>query len=156
LVECSERVRGKEVRFDVWDTAGQETYRCLVPVYARGAVLALVVFNRSSRLTFESLSSWSEFLRNEVKIDTFLIVGNKSDLEPKVSTEEARNWCNDNDAEYIETSAKTGFQIELLFQIVAKNVLSLVGEDLTADLKKGDSGLILVNSRPDPRRACPC
>jgi small GTP-binding protein len=143
------------VRFDVWDTAGQESYKCLVPVYARGAMLALVVFDRSARLAFESLSSWSEFLKNEVKIDNFVIVASKNDIEPKVPTNKAVKWCNEHTADYIEKSAKTGFQIELLFQIVARNVLALVDDDLRAELKKSDSGLMLVNSKPDSRRVCP-
>jgi small GTP-binding protein len=122
--QCHEWVGGRECHFDLWDTAGQESYKCLVPVYARGAVLALVVFDRTSRDSFDNLSFWSEFLKSDVAIDNILVVGNKSDLPPGVSTQDAQNWCAQAGAEYIETSAKTGTNIDALFQTAAKKVIA--------------------------------
>jgi signal recognition particle receptor subunit beta len=83
------------------------------PVSVRGVALALVVFDCSARLIFESLLLWSEFLKNEVKIDNIVTVANKSDLKPKISTDGVVKWCNDRNANSIETLAKKRFQIEL-------------------------------------------
>jgi small GTP-binding protein len=121
---CHERVGGRECHFELWDTAGQESYKCLVPIYARGAVLALIVFDRSSRDSFDNLAVWSEFLKSDVAIDNILVVGNKSDVPPTVSTADAQNWCSQAGAEYIETSAKTGANIDALFQTAAKKVIA--------------------------------
>jgi len=155
-VHCTERIGGKEIRFDLWDTAGQDSYKCLVPVYARDAVLAIVVFDRSAHSSFDNLSYWSEFLKNDVAIDSFIVVGNKSDLASEVTTEEAEKWCQANLAEYVETSAKTGAKIDVLFQMVAKKVAALTGEAQRFQLSPGDSGIILLNSKSEPKQACPC
>jgi small GTP-binding protein len=127
-LHCTERIDGREVHFELWDTAGQESYKCLVPVYARGAVFALVVFDRSSRDSFENLGSWAEFLKSDVEIENFLVVGNKSDLAPAVTTQEASDWARLMSADYVETSAKTGANIRLLFQMVARRVVAAEGE----------------------------
>jgi small GTP-binding protein len=151
-----ERVGGRDVCFDLWDTAGQESYKCLVPVYARGALLALIVFDRHSRQSFDSLLHWSEFLRNDVALDNFLVVGNKSDLPPETTSDEARQWCETCRADYIETSAKTGSQIDVLFQLVAKKVLELTAETMRMQRWPSDSGIILLNTIAPPKKICSC
>jgi small GTP-binding protein len=127
-VHCTERIDDQEVHFELWDTAGQESYKCLVPVYARGAVLALVVFDRASHDSFDNLGYWAEFLKRDVAIENFLIVGNKSDLTPAVPSQDAGDWARLMNAEYVETSAKTGANIDLLFQKVARRVIVAEGE----------------------------
>jgi small GTP-binding protein len=154
--QCTERVGGRAVHFDLWDTAGQENYKCLVPIYAREAVLALIVFDRNSRPSFESLSYWSEFLRNDVALENFIVVGNKSDLTPETTTKEAQQWCQTCGADYIETSAMTGSQITALFQLVAKKVLELTSDTMKMQRRPSDSGVILLNAKPLEKPFCDC
>jgi Ras-related protein Rab-5C len=152
-VHCTERVGDREVHFELWDTAGQESYKCLVPVYARGAVLALVVFDRASHDAFENLGYWAEFLKSDVAIENFLVVGNKSDLAPAVTTQDAGDWARLMNAEYVETSAKTGANIDVLFQKVARRVIAAEGEKkcwlATAEATE------LVSDAPE-RKKCAC
>jgi small GTP-binding protein len=155
-VHCLERVGGCDVRFDLWDTAGQESYKCLVPVYARGEVLALVVFDRSSQDSFRHLSYWSEFLKNGVALDNFIVVGKKSDLAPETTNEEVQQWCEACGADYIETSAKTGSHIDSLFQLVARKVLALTRETMRMQRRPSDSGIILLNAKAPRKTFCPC
>jgi small GTP-binding protein len=125
LRACCERVGTRDVYFDLWDTAGQENYKCLVPVYARGAVLAILVYDRASMISFTSLTGWVDFLKTNVAIDHLLVVGNKSDLVPEVITADALAWSQEIGADYVEISAKTGSQIDVLFQMVAKKVAAV-------------------------------
>jgi small GTP-binding protein len=128
LRACRERVGNIDVCFDLWDTAGQEAYKCLVPIYARGAALAIVVFDRTSKTSYDSVTFWVDFLKANVSIDHMLVVGNKSDLPPLVSTETASTWAAELGADYIETSAKVGTNIDALFQLVAKRVAIWQGQ----------------------------
>jgi small GTP-binding protein len=152
-VHCVERVDNHEVQFDLWDTAGQEAYKCLVPVYARAATLALLLFDRTSRATFGSLPGWLSFLKKDVAIDNILVVGNKTDLTPEVGTEEAEEWTARNGAEYIETSAKTGSSIDLLFQLVAKKVHAAAGPGVKTPM---ETDKIVLEPPPVKKDDCQC
>lgn len=92
---------GKRIIFDVWDTAGQELYRSLIPQYARGAQAAVVMVDVTERRTFNSLDLWRRFIEENTPDITVLLFLNKTDLvENRVVTKEegieyaARNcWC---------------------------------------------------------------
>jgi small GTP-binding protein len=140
--ECN----GTPVEIQLWDTAGQEQYRALGPVYYRNAAAALVVFDISNRTSFENISDWIKSFRN-VSADsaTVIIVGNKCDRTDRaVSPEDAKLWARNNDAVYIETSAKTGQGVDVVFDhLVSTLAPSLmcegiaIGQDLIAIEKRG-------------------
>jgi small GTP-binding protein len=153
---CRERLGNTEVCFDLWDTAGQESYKCLVPIYARGAVLALLVFDKASLLSFKNLSYWIDFLKLDVGIDSLIVVGNKTDLPAEVTKEEARILCREIGADYVETSAKFGTQIDALFQMVARKVLAASDESKPTHHKASESGALLLNTGPGAGGDCPC
>lgn len=58
-------IDGKEVKAQIWDTAGQERFRAVTSAYYRGAVGALVVYDISRRMTFESVGRWLDELKSE-------------------------------------------------------------------------------------------
>jgi len=75
---------GKPFKFQIWDTAGQEKYRGLAPMYYRGASAAVLVYDITSKLSFLSLKSWkSELDVNGPEKLVITVVGNKCDLEEK-------------------------------------------------------------------------
>lgn len=49
---------GHKVKYNIWDTAGQEKYRCLTKMYFRDANVALVVFDVTNRRSFDSVDFW--------------------------------------------------------------------------------------------------
>jgi small GTP-binding protein len=155
LRACREKIGNKEVYFDLWDTAGQENYKCLVPVYARGAVLAILVFDRSSKISFTNLSYWVGFLKTNVSIDNLLVVGNKCDLIPQVSTQDAIEWCQEIGADYVEASAKTGAQIDVLFQQVAKKVAEAETQVADPQARLDEKPpVVLVNNEAENEKTC--
>jgi small GTP-binding protein len=157
LRACRAKVGNKEVCFDLWDTAGQENYQCLVPVYARGAVLAILVFDRSSKITFTNLSYWVSFLKTNVAIDNLLVVGNKCDLPAEVSTQDAIEWCQETGADYIEVSAKTGAKIDVLFQQVAKKVAEAETHFADPQARTEEKPrIVLANADTENEGNCPC
>jgi small GTP-binding protein len=128
LYDCfTEEIDGRAVEIQIWDTAGQEQYRSLTPVYFRSAAAALLVFDVSNRASFEHLDDWVVSFRNSNSDSALLfLVGNKADLveQRTVTEEEARKWAETYACDYTETSARSGSGIPQLFKAVAATLAS--------------------------------
>ncbi|GJN74122.1 GTP-binding protein rab2 [Purpureocillium lilacinum] len=120
----------KHMKLSLWDTAGQETYKSVTRSYFRGASGALLVFDLSRKQTFQHVTDWLNDLRQIAEPDIVVIlVGNKADLtqqernEREVTREEAEEWARRNGVmEYVETSAKSGENVEKAFTRVAERI----------------------------------
>jgi Ras-related protein Rab-5C len=105
-------------KFQLWDTAGQEKFRDLVPLYFRNAVCALVVFDITQRSSFENLGDWVDKLRATAPETIFGVIGNKADLSDyrEVPSEHGEQFAEKEKAVfYAETSAMTGQGVDGLF-----------------------------------------
>lgn len=143
--------KGKTISIQLWDTAGQEQYRSLGPVYFRSATAALVVFSIVSRESFASLSEWIKAFRSVAGDNTVLIiVGNKCDLPDRVvQIQEAKEWAAANGCKYVETSAKTGQGINILFDELVASIATMHFEDSAQPFNSQ-----LVQRRPGDRSGC--
>ncbi|POR38083.1 Ras-related protein RABB1b [Tolypocladium paradoxum] len=120
----------KHMKLSLWDTAGQETYKSVTRSYFRGASGALLVFDLSRKQTFQHVTDWLNDLRQIAEPDIVVIlVGNKADLaqqednKREVTREEAEEWAKRNGVmEYVETSAKSGENVERAFMRVAERI----------------------------------
>ena len=128
---CSEinlTVDGEEMKLSIWDTAGQEMYRSLVPVYLRGAEAALLVYDVTDRESFRSLGHWKDLLLDNVPETTLMfVVGNKIDLDENVVVEDvqAQQFAQQQNSKLYKVSAMTGQGIGLLFEDVARAILEV-------------------------------
>ncbi|OHT06967.1 Ras-related protein Rab-5B [Tritrichomonas foetus] len=122
-IKCVVPLDGEEVSLSVWDTAGQENFKCLLPMYSRGAQVGLVVFDINRPETFSHLDEWIRYLTDQGEC-SIVIVANKSDLEHKVDLDDVQSFARARGYEYYQTSALTGDGIDLLFQAVATIVHS--------------------------------
>ena len=112
----------RTVRLQLWDTAGQERFRSLIPSYIRDSSAAIVVYDVSSRASFNNTARWIESARVERGDDVVIaLVANKSDLSEKreVSTEEGQLKAQELGALFVEVSAKSGANVKALFRKVA-------------------------------------
>ncbi|KAH8264554.1 ras-related protein Rab7 [Drosophila kikkawai] len=128
-------VNDRVVTMQIWDTAGQERFQSLGVAFYRGADCCVLVYDVTAPNSFKNLDSWrDEFLIQASPRDPehfpFVVLGNKVDLDNRqVSTRRAQQWCQSkNDIPYYETSAKEGINVEMAFQIIAKNALELEAE----------------------------
>mmetsp|Transcript_67054 Transcript_67054/g.106132 ORF Transcript_67054/g.106132 Transcript_67054/m.106132 type:complete len:211 (-) Transcript_67054:105-737(-) len=118
------RRNGRNLRVDVWDTAGQERFRALIPGYLRDCSAALVVYDITSRSSFESVRGWVA-QANEAKAATeilLVLVGNKVDLEAErqIEKSEAEALAAELDIKlFFEASARTADQIDATFDALA-------------------------------------
>jgi small GTP-binding protein len=118
------------IKLQIWDTAGMEKYKQITTSYYRGAQVALVCFDLTCKSSFNSVDKWiSDFLQfqNQNIRKLIILVGNKADLveERVVTVEEIETKCKLNNYIYFETSAKTGHNVESLFEYIAKELYTL-------------------------------
>ena len=113
------------VNTQIWDTAGQERYKSLTKAYYKGALGALVVYDITNKVTFDNTDKWIYDLRisAEEKISVILI-GNKNDLKEQrqVSKEFGEDKAKSFGVAFMETSAKTGDNIEVAFKSLIEDV----------------------------------
>ena len=117
------KVQDTIVGLNIWDTAGQETYKCLVPVYARGAKVAILVYDQSNHSSYESLEDWINYLKVDVGVNDIIICANKMDLPTTISFDDVQNRFLEQNIPVIQTSALTGDNVEALFHTVASTIL---------------------------------
>jgi len=116
------------VKFQIWDTAGQEKYESLAPMYYRKAGAAIVMYDLTSLATFERLQDWVRELGENGPQDIVVAcVGNKLDLAEEgareVSAADAREFARSVRALYFETSARTGEGVKEVFEAIADEVV---------------------------------
>lgn len=120
------------LRFEIWDTAGQEKYHSVTPLYYRGAQAALLVYDISKRETFFRAQAWLKELEKQYAPGSAVIglVGNKGDLAEsrQVSEQEGHNLATDKGLFFMETSALSGHQVSELLQGIAHRVNMTIGE----------------------------
>ncbi|KAE8813949.1 small GTP-binding protein [Hordeum vulgare] len=108
-------VDNKPIKLQIWDTAGQESFRSITRSYYRGAAGALLVYDITRRETFNHLASWLEDARQHANANmTIMLVGNKCDLSHRraVSFEEGEQFAKENGLIFMEASAKTAQNVE--------------------------------------------
>jgi small GTP-binding protein len=122
--ELSFTIDQKQICLQVWDTAGQEMYRALVPVYLRGANCALLLYDVLDQQSFDSLGHWYSLLDDVVMeaIPVFL-VANKIDLiEHVVKEQSAVQFAQTHKAKFFRVSALTGDGVDHMFEEIARDV----------------------------------
>jgi len=113
------KINDQVVKLQIWDTCGQEAYRSLINSFYRNSSLAILVYSIDNMNSFESLENWL----NDIKIQSnpdikIILVGNKADLNDnrEVTKEEGEEFAQKNGISYfLETSAKTGFNVKDIF-----------------------------------------
>ena len=116
------RYKGRLIKLQIWDSAGQEKFKSLIPNYIRGSSLIFLIFDVSKKMSYDHLTDWIQFITNIENNSVIIIVGNKIDLknDREVNKEEAEKFCKENKYEYFEVSAKEGTNVDnMLYTSVA-------------------------------------
>ncbi|MHA1240512.1 MAG: GTP-binding protein [Promethearchaeota archaeon] len=139
-------------KLQLWDTGGQERFSSIRPMYYRGSLGTILVFDLTNSATFEHLPQWIEEVRANIKSDIpVLLIGNKSDLTDQraVSLEEINNFTGDFNLYYMETSAKTGDGVGDCFYILACLMIGQgVPDQLIDNTTVFAPGQIIIGSEP--------
>jgi len=135
------QVEEQQIKLQIWDTAGQESFRSITRSYYRDAAGALLVYDITQRESFNHLTRWLEEARaNGNPNMTIMLIGNKSDLEHRraVSTKEGEAFAEENGLIFMETSAKTAANVEQAFIKTANAIYANIKDGLYDPAREGN------------------
>jgi Ras-related protein Rab-1A len=151
----TETVDGKSIKLQIWDTAGQERFRTITSSYYRGAHAIAVVFDLTSRESFENLEKWlAEIEKHVTGPHTTILIGTKADAVAKqssinkiniVNKEEVTEFTKRHSLKYVETSAKTGEGVNQVFSELCR---SLMESNVTSGIKNSTNGNTVSPGKP--------
>ncbi len=123
-------IEGFVVNLQIWDFVGEQRFKTLLPIYARGTFGGIFMYDISNKSSLLNLNEWIPLFQDKGKNPNdqipILIVGGKSDLdaERKVNLDDAYSLSNSYDIlEYIECSSKTGENVEKVFSTLTKEII---------------------------------
>ena len=128
----------KEVKIQIWDTAGQDRFRSITKNYYKGSHGIILIYDITNRRTFENVQQWISQIREETSQNVVIyLIGNKIDMkeERKVSTEEGKKLADELGLPFMETSAKEGININEVFDDIVERVDKVFGNIPTAQKK---------------------
>ncbi|XP_045890670.1 ras-related protein Rab-37-like isoform X2 [Micropterus dolomieu] len=114
-----------KVKLQIWDTAGQERFRSVTHAYYRDAQALLLIYDITSKQSFDNIRAWlSEVHEYAQKDVVIMLLGNKSDMaaERAVKMEDGEKLAKEYGVPFMETSAKTGVNVDLAFLAIAKEL----------------------------------
>nr|XP_017499156.1 ras-related protein Rab-37 isoform X1 [Manis javanica] len=118
-------VDGVRVKLQIWDTAGQERFRSVTHAYYRDAQALLLLYDITNKSSFDNIRAWlteiHEYAQRDVVI---MLLGNKADVssERVIRLEDGETLAREYGVPFMETSAKTGMNVELAFLAIAKEL----------------------------------
>lgn len=117
-------VEGKNIRLLLWDIGGQPQFHKLRTIYFKGTNAALGVFALDNLPSLLKLPGWVSSIKKTVKKSIPMIfLGNKADLSRQIDQAEAEDLAKRLGGEYMETSAKTGENVQAAFEKIARACL---------------------------------
>lgn len=125
----------KDIRLQVWDTSGQERFKASIPSYIRDCHVAIIAFKVTSRTQYDSIEKWVKEvsgLREQDEVWIYIVATNcdkaldercftREEISTKLKNLARTEAPNNNIVQYVETSAKAGFNIrKMLYSITSK------------------------------------
>ena len=138
-------IHDQDVRLIIYDTAGQEKFRSLIPMYIREAQIILLIYDISDRESFDSMPRWIQEVKDIINKEVvYALIGNKIDLEKerKVTFDEGKKLAEQNNFVFQEVSAKTGENFEKLFEV---QIYEAVYNKFRSEFDKREEGEIQQN-----------
>lgn len=123
-------VNGKKFVIGIWDTAGSERYEAMSRIYYRGAKAAIICYDINDATSWDRAKFWIGELRNYEEACKIYLCATKLDTvvsgsdDRVVKYEKARSYADGILAKYIETSSKTGENVDVLFNMIAEDYIS--------------------------------
>tara|TARA_B100001540_G_C15590653_1_gene543887 strand:- start:83 stop:649 length:567 start_codon:yes stop_codon:yes gene_type:complete len=116
---------------NIWDTAGQEKYNSLIPMYYRNANAAIIIYDTTNEESLFNCNRWINDLKTHCPDIYTILVGNKCDLENRVLKSHVQTFVQKHNIQHLEVSAKTNQNIEQIFNSIIPH---LIVNDETAPL----------------------
>ena len=120
--------QNRTLRFDIWDTVGQEKYRSLTKIFYKDAKIIIFVYDITTEYSFNALQTYwyTETVDNTDGEPIYAVCANKYDLYDKavVKTEDGKKFADKIKAIFQNTSAKSDTGINILFENLGKKIIN--------------------------------
>ena len=117
---------GKNIKLQIWDTAGQDRFRAITKNYYKGANGIILIYDVTNLQTYENVKNWINQIREEANPNVVIyLAGNKVDVNEElrvVKAEEGQKIADEYNLTFYETSAKSGININEIFEDLVKKV----------------------------------
>ena len=144
---------GNEMKIIIWDTAGQERFHSISSGTIKNSQGIIVCFALNDRSSYDNVLTWLQDVREISSKIPIVLFGNKCDLieERKVTNEEAKEFADNNEIIYFETSAKDNINIKEGFEKISEDAYSkaLAEEEAKIELLKKNN-----NNKKNKKRFC--
>jgi small GTP-binding protein len=140
--ELDNKNKNKNIKLQIWDTAGQDKFRCITKNYFRGSNGIMLIFDITNPLSLKNIKNWVNQIRESLSDEVCItLIGNKSDLDNKriINFEDAEKIAKDFNMDYYETSAKMNINIKEAFKNLMEKMLNKYNEKL--EKEKEDKNL---------------
>ena len=120
-------IQGKRIKLQIWDVAGEERFRFLLPTYTLGANAAMIIFDITKFKTIDQMYNWIQTIREKAGDIPIMLIGNKLDLEDsrELKREKGIEIAKEfNLSCYREISTKTGQNVEKIFEALTESVIN--------------------------------
>ncbi|XP_005992410.1 ras-related protein Rab-24 isoform X2 [Latimeria chalumnae] len=137
-------VGDKVITLGIWDTAGSERYEAMSRIYYRGAKAAIVCYDLTDGSSFQRVKFWVNELQNCEEHCKIYLCGTKSDLieddrsRRKVDFHDVQDYADEIKGHLLETSSKTGHNVDELFQKIAEDYLNFTAFQVLTEEKGVD------------------
>ena len=126
---------GTKMKLHIWDTNGQERFRALTDLYYKDAQVAILTYDVTNEESLDNLNYWLNELNDKVEQENMLLclAGNKNDVDTalkKVPTSKGKQFAEENNMIFYETSAKTGAGVKELFLAIAMKKYTIMQENM--------------------------
>jgi Ras-related protein Rab-11A len=142
------QINNSIINLNVWDTAGEEKYHAMAPIFYRGAEGAVVIFDVTKKETFNRATKWfqelNDFAEGNPKI---ILVGNKIDLPNRaVSNQEAISLAKQYNCNFLEVSALEGTNVNEVFNLLTSDIYNSK-KKISHEMSNGSNELDYSNKK---------
>ncbi|XP_026469056.1 ras-related protein Rab-8A [Ctenocephalides felis] len=148
---------GKKIKLQIWDTAGQERFRTITTAYYRGAMGIMLVYDVTNEKSFENIKNWIRNIEENASADVEkMLLGNKCELDDKrqVIKERGEQLAIEYGIKFMETSAKTSYNVEEAFFTLARDMKAKLEKKLEGSYPPKSGGTHMLKSS-EPNRKPP-
>lgn len=136
----------KIIKFSLWDTAGQERFRSFVTMYLRKAHIIYLCYDINKLESYNNLKSWMKLIKQHIYNQNYIgfLIGTKLDLNKRqVKENEARNFANEIDFFFYETSSKQDINIKTLFEFTIDTFIKKNKNQIVKDINFEERNLLI-------------
>ena len=140
------------IKFHIWDLSGNERFRTLIRVYVEKIVGVLIFIDLNNPETLDNIDEWTNMIKNTSHKVNIILVGNKNDLEIKISRDKINDLSQKIGASYVETSCiNNKYDASELFFILSKEILYKIEDN---DINIDHEGVRLIKNTVPYKRTC--